>query len=91
MIATPLTGADPGVWPGVCQLFSLDTPHAGFDAVSVCVLDFPGLQAVDVFAATPEGQQAPGDDGALQSLARLGFMTHAEALAALGYTEGEAA
>lgn len=90
MIATPLTGADPGVWPGDCLIYTLDTPHSGFSAVAVCVLDYPGLQAVEILAATDVGEQAPGDDGALQSLAKLDFMNHADALAAIGYTLTEA-
>lgn len=88
MIAT-LMDAATGVWPGDCRVYALDEPHEGFPNVAVCVLDYPGLQAVEIIAATTEGQQAPNEVGALQSLTKLDFMTHSDALAAIGYTEGE--
>lgn len=76
-----------GVWPGDCRVYALDTPFEGFTNVAVCVLDFPGLQAVEILAATELGEQSPGADGALQSLTKLEFMPHADALAAVGFTE----
>jgi hypothetical protein len=91
MIATHLTTAQTGVWPGDCQVYTLDEPHSGFSSLAVCVLDYPGLQAVEILGATAVGEQAPGEDGALQSLAKLDFMTHADALAAIGYTIEEVA
>ena len=87
MSTATVMSAATGVWPGDCRVYSLDTPHEGFSNVAVCVLDYPGLQAVEVLAATPEGQQSPNEDGALHSLTRLDFMTHSDALAALGYQE----
>lgn len=86
MIATLLTSAQTGVWPGDCQVYTLDEPNSGFSSVAVCVLDYPGLQAVEILGATEAGEQAAGEDGALQSLAKLDFMTHTDALAAIGYT-----
>jgi hypothetical protein len=76
-----------GVWPGDCLVYALSEPYEGFTNVAVCVLDFPGLRGVEVFAATQLGEQSPGADGALQSLTKLEFMPHADAFAALGFTE----
>ncbi|WP_037159670.1 hypothetical protein [Rhodococcoides fascians] len=80
-----------GNWTGDssdAHLFKLDPPLDGHFFVAVLVLDYPsvGLDRTDVFAALGNGGAVPHPGGGLAPQRSYRLMSHAQALAELGYT-----
>jgi hypothetical protein len=74
------------------RLYKLDPPLDGHSYVAVLVCDFPGvgLDCTDVFAAHANGAAVPHPGGGLAPQRRYPLISHAEALAQMGYTVDDA-
>lgn len=82
-----LIDVDTTPWPGDCQIYELPEPYEGWTHIAVSVFGENEVTVTYVLPTTAAGAQVPNEAGALYALTELPQTTHADALAAIGYTE----